>query len=95
MPHLSIYALFTIYYGLALVALAILNHREFTRSPEKRTRYKALPVAYKLACLFVVTPLFAATIVAGPFVIPAVISYLFLEAACVRWYRKAGLLPLV
>ena len=86
-------ALFAAVYAIALLVLAVLNKREFKRCPEKGLRYKALPVRYKAACWFFVVPLFAGTILQGPLFIPALVSFAFLEGACVRWYRKAGLLP--
>ena len=85
--------LFAIVYALSLVLLAAMNAREFRRRPEKGARYRALPIGYKLACWFVVVPLFAATILQGALFIAAIASFALLEGACVRWYRKAGLLP--
>jgi hypothetical protein len=84
--------LFAIVYVLALGVLAAVNMREFKRNPEKGARYRALPIGYKLACWFVVVPLFAATILEGAVFIAAIASFALLEGACVRWYRKAGLL---
>ena len=83
---------FALTYAVSLAAVAIMNTREFKRRPEKGERYKALPIGYKLSCWFFVVPLFAGTIVQGVLFIPAVISFVALEAACVRWYRKVGLL---
>jgi hypothetical protein len=79
-------------YCASLIVLAALNRREFKRSLQKGERYKALPLAYKLACWFFVVPLFAGTILEGVLFIPALASFAVLESACVRWYRKAGLL---
>jgi hypothetical protein len=84
--------LFAGLYVVAALALFAINRREFRRSPEKAVRYKKLPLAYKLGCWFVVLPLFAGTVQMGWLLIPAVIGYGLLEAACVRWYRGAGLL---
>jgi hypothetical protein len=89
----SDYANFASVYVAALVVLAAMNHREFNRRPEKAARYRALPTGYKLVCWFVVVPLFAGTVVHGALFIPAFAAFLLIEAACVRWYRKAGLLP--
>ena len=86
-------ALFAIVYAIALLVLALLNRREFKRCPEKGSRYRALPIRYKAACWFCVLPLFAGTILQGPLFVPALVSFALLEGACVRWYRKAGLLP--
>lgn len=88
----SNWALFVAAYVVALLCLAIMNKREFKRCPEKGARYKALPVGYKLSCWFFVVPLFAGIINEGLLFIPAVIAFAIVEAACVRWYRKAGLL---
>ena len=84
-------AQFAAFYAVALLILALLNKREFRRSPEKGLRYQALPIGYKAACWFIVTPLFAGTILHGVLFIPALISFAALEGACVRWYRKEGL----
>jgi len=84
--------LFAITYAAALMVLFLINVREFKRSPEKGRRYEALPLGYKLACWFFVVPLFAGTIIEGFLFIPALVSFALLEGACVRWYRKSGLL---
>ncbi len=84
--------LFAAVYAVALLVLALMNKREFKRCPEKGARYRALPVRYKVTCWFVVVPLFAGTILEGALFIPAIASFALVEAACVRWYRKAGLL---
>jgi hypothetical protein len=84
--------LFSVTYGAALFALFLINVREFKRSPEKGKRYAALPLGYKLVCWLFVVPLFAGTIIEGFLFIPALVSFTLLEAACVRWYRKSGLL---
>ncbi|NKI97953.1 hypothetical protein [Rhizobacter sp. SG703] len=84
--------LFAGVYAASALALFIFNRHEFNRSQEKGARYKKLPAPYKLGCWFVVLPLFAGTILVGWLLIPAVIGYALLEAACVRWYRSAGLL---
>ena len=59
--------------------------------PEKRERYQALPLRYKLMCWFVVTPLAACTPFYEACAGIALVLMFLLEAACVRWYRKAGL----
>jgi hypothetical protein len=84
--------LFAITYAAALLVLFLINIREFNRSPEKRERYGALPLAYKLACWLFVVLLFAGTVIEGFLFIPALVSFALLEAACVRWYRKSDLL---
>jgi len=91
--HVPDAALFAAVYVVALLVLAVLNSREFKRCPEEGSRYRALPIRYKAACWFFVVPLFAGTILQGPLFIPALVSFSLLEVACVRWYRKAGLLP--
>lgn len=93
LPHVPDAALFAAVYAVALLVLFVLNRREFKRCPEKGLRYRALPIRYKAACWFFVVPLFAGTLLQGPLFIPALVSFLLLEGACVRWYRKAGLLP--
>ena len=85
--------LFAIVYGLALITLFFLNKREFKRNPEKGARYEELPLRYKLACWVVVVPLFTGTALQPALFLGAILAFAFLEAACVRWYRKAGLLP--
>lgn len=85
--------LFAAAYLVAFVAYLCTSRLEFKRSPEKGKRYRALPVGYKLACWFGVIPLFAGTAV-NPLLFPAaVVAFMAVEAACVRWYRKAGWLP--
>jgi hypothetical protein len=80
-------------YVVCALALALINRSDFKRSPEKGERYRALPIGYKLLCWFVVLPMFAGTMIIGPLFIPALLGYMLLEAACMRWYRKTGLLP--
>jgi hypothetical protein len=84
--------IFALTYAVTLGAVATMNSWEFKRRPEKRERYRALPIAYKLSCWFVVLPLFAGTLLEGMLFVPALVSFALLEGACVRWYRKAGLL---
>ena len=84
--------LFVALYATVLATHALINWAEFRRRPEKRERYRALPWRYKFACWFLVAPQFAGTMIQGALFVPALVSYMLLEAACVRWYRKAGLL---
>lgn len=84
--------LFVGVYVAAALALFAINRRDFKRAPERGLRYKKLPLAYKLCCWFGVLPLFAGTVLTGWLLIPAVMSFALLEAACVRWYRRSGLL---
>jgi hypothetical protein len=79
-------------YVAALATAAFINKREFARCPEKGERYRALPLGYKLACWFVVIPLIAAAVLHGAFFLLAILSFALLEGACIRWYRKKGLL---
>lgn len=83
---------FLIAYTAAILLVTLMNKREFHQSPEKGQRYKALPLVYKLACWFVVVPLFAGIVVHGGFGVLAIVSFFLLESACVRWYQNAGLL---
>jgi hypothetical protein len=92
MPSIPKEVIFALSYAISLALLVFMNRREFKRHPEKGARYSALPVTYKLACWLVVIPLFAGTILEGVLLIPALASFAVLEGACVRWYRKAGLL---
>ena len=85
-------ALFALVYALSLLAVAGMNIYEFKRAPEKGKRYRLLPVRYKFACWFIVVPLFAGIVFEGALFIPAILAFMLLEAACVRWYRKSGLL---
>jgi hypothetical protein len=81
----------TLAYLAVLVLLKIMNKREFVRCPEKGERYNALPLRYKLSCWFVVTPLFIASVfVSGAIIFIAIATYVLLDIACVRWYRKNG-----
>ena len=93
MPAIPRELLFAGVYAMSLAAVAFVNQREFMRSPQKRERYVALPLRYKLLCWFVVAPLFAGIVLQGWLLGPALVAFLLVESACVRWYRKAGLLP--
>ena len=77
---------------VALLAVAwLITRSEFKRSPEKRERYRLLPIGYKLACWFGVIPLWvAAAFVHQAFSLAALASYALVEHACVRWYVNAG-----
>ena len=90
--HLSNEILFVIAYVAGLSAYIVMNRVEFKRCPEKGQRYKALPIGYKIICWFFVIPLFSGSIFEGGFFILGCVSFLLLEGACVRWYRKAGLM---
>lgn len=79
-------------YVLAAAVVALLNHREFKRCPEKGTRYKALPTRFKAMCLVGVLPLFAGSLVVWWLFVPAFVSAFLTEMLCIRWYKKAGLL---
>lgn len=85
--------LFAVAYLVALVANFLITRLQFKRSPEKGKRYRALPIGYKLVCWFGVIPLFAGAAVNPALFMAAVALFMALEAACVRWYRKAGWLP--
>jgi hypothetical protein len=92
MLRMSDFFPFLLVYAAALAVVAFINYGEFKRCPEKRARYKVLPIGYKFACWFLVVPLIAAAIVVHTaFFIPALIGFMLVEWACVRWYRKAGL----
>jgi len=86
-------------YGIGAGFKFYIDKREFARAPEKAARYKALPLYYKVLCWFVVLPILSAgtlspaeqglrqaSFVAG------ILGFIALEMACVRWYRKHGLL---
>jgi hypothetical protein len=90
-PPIPTIVLFACAYLLVLGAGLLISRSERRRSPDKCKRYEALPVAYKLACWCLVSPLYAAAVIEGAFVLLGIIAHLVLEAACVRWYRKAGL----
>lgn len=93
MPSPPELVVFLLAYIAVLGGVALLNRREFDRSPEKKHRYRSLPVGYKLTCWFLVAPQCAAVTIWPWFTVSGMVSYALLEAACVRWYRKAGLLP--
>lgn len=84
--------LFAIIYLVAVLTAADTNRRDFKTCPEKGVRYEPLPLPYKLACWYVVLPLLAAVVFHGVFPFLGLVAFMLLEAACVRWYRKAGLL---
>lgn len=92
-PYVSPWLLFAAAYAFTLLGVYVNNRREFKRCPEKGERYEALPLGYKLGCFLVVAPLFAGTLINPALIVGAGIAMLLLEAACVRWYRKMGLLP--
>ena len=83
---------FSLAYGAVMIALALMNMAEFKQHAEKGERYKALPLGYKFACWFVVVPLFAGSVIRVGSLLLAIIAFLLVEGACVRWYRKAGLM---
>lgn len=83
--------LFAVGYLVVVLANGLINHFEFKRCPEKRERYRVLPLIYKFGCWLVVLPLFAAGIVQPPLAFLGLVAFVLVEAACVRWYRKAGL----
>jgi hypothetical protein len=74
-----------------------------SRSPEKRARWRALPLRFKLACWFGVTPIYGlcfalvlagegAMVVAG--LLAGVVAWalhIALEGRVVAWYRANGL----
>jgi hypothetical protein len=81
-------------YATGLGIYALLNKREFRRSPEKGTRYRALPLHYKLACWCGVIPLLVASFFShAAFFAAGFMGFIVLEGLCVRWYRKNGHLP--
>ena len=90
-------------YLLGLAVAFLLGRREHTRCPEKARRYSALPWHHRLAWPLIVVPLFTAVplllygkglvvLAALTGVVVAPRAMLILELACVRWYRRAGLL---
>lgn len=103
MPPISEALVPAVGYLIGLLVVALLNAREFSRSPEKLRRYEKLPVYYRWLCWFAVVPLFTAAplylvgqgrafvaVVVG--VVLAPLALLVVEALVVRWYRKVGLL---
>ena len=76
---------------MAATGVWLLHRRTFRRRPEKGARYRALPLGYKLLCWCVVLPLVAGGFVVGPLLLLAILAYVLLEAACRRWYQRAGL----
>lgn len=79
-------------YVAVLAAYAMMNRAEFKRCPEKGMRYRALPFGYKVLCWFFVIPMFAGTLIVSWVAIPALVCFMLLESACIRWYRKSGLI---
>lgn len=84
--------LFVVVYAAALVGASSLNRSSFRRSPEKGKRYEALPLRYKFACWLIVVPLFAGSILQPSLFLGAIVAFFLVEAACIRWYRRNGLL---
>jgi hypothetical protein len=82
---------FLLAYTGAILLTALLHWGEFKKRPDKACRYQALPLAYKGTCWLGVLPLMAATTVHGAFGFAGFVMFFLLEAACIRWYRKAGL----
>lgn len=78
-------------YAIVLLVVRMLNAKEFRRNPEKAARYRVLPLGYKLLCWLLVIPLFAGAIIKPVLGLLALVAFMFLESACVRWYRRAGL----
>jgi hypothetical protein len=82
---------FLIAYIGAILFTALSNWGDFRKHPDKACRYQALPLGYKLTCWLGVLPLMAAMTMHGAFGFAGFVVLFLLEAACVRWYRKAGL----
>lgn len=78
-------------YAAVMLLHAWMSRREFRRHVEKAARYRALPLAYKLACRCVVMPLIAGVVFHAAWLVAGLVVFFVLESACVRWYRKAGL----
>ena len=92
-------------YLISIVILLLINHFEFKRKPEKKERYLALPIFYKLMCPLIVIPLFIIGLI-YPFShdgfikitsfialqIAAIGSFAFTEAKCIQWYKENGYL---
>lgn len=76
---------------LAALAAAGMKRRDFKRSPDKATRYRALPFRYKALCWLLVLPMFAGSLLSGWLLLPALASLYLTEVLCIRWYRQAGL----
>lgn len=84
--------IFTATYAVAFIAYKFFESRDFKRNPNKKARYDLLPMRYKWLCSFFVIPMFSASVIYGLLFVPAIVSYALLEAAVVKWYRKAKLL---
>jgi hypothetical protein len=82
---------FFLAYAAAVIVMYLTNKSEFAEHPEKRARYEALPLGYKLACWLGVLPVLAGATYHEGFFGIALVSAILLESACKRWYRKAGL----
>ena len=81
-------------YGAILGLAALINRRDLSDSPEKRARYTALPLLYKLACWFGVIPLFVAVVfVHEAFFLAGGLAMVLVQRACVGWYQRNGHLP--
>lgn len=87
-----------IYIGL-IVPYQLLSHIEHRKHSEKRQRYQALPLRFKMGCAFIAMPIFATSIYGTlngneglhfTWII-AVIIGLWIERNAVIWYKENGL----
>ncbi|MBQ5946969.1 hypothetical protein [Massilia sp. ST3] len=92
MAFSSVWTNFFMAYAAVMLGHRWMSKREFRQHPDKGRRYQALPLAYKFACWFMVMPLLAGTVVHEFLGALGLASFLVLESACIRWYRRAGLL---
>lgn len=89
---------FAIYIGL-LAMYQLISYFEHRKYSEKKQRYHALPLRFKLACALIALPIFATSIYSAingyealQYVwIIAVVIALWIEQKAINWYRKNGL----
>ena len=88
--------------GLTAACLHLYELRRGVKDPDRRNRYRALPVRFKAICALICCPMFSGIPVAlllleqgkyaGVVFCVSLPLYLWLEIACVSWYREKELL---
>jgi len=89
---------------VVLVLHTTVQRVELRQSPEKASRYRLLPLKYKLTCNLLVLPIYTAAISSMALLenwwkllgvaiyLAALYCTVLIEIGCMEWYRREGLL---